>query len=714
MIVWVGLFMNQASVGIQNDNSVKLLLSDDSSFVLQSGDFNLSYGQSDTDPDWVFIRNIKYPKYSIGTKLVDGLDFNPTERDALKSIRYAKDENQIRIELVSQRYWGIFQTEIIAYKKYPGLVHWKVTVDIKQEKVIHGDRWGLGDVDCHFFTGNATTSHQVIRYMVPRGPVTGMLYFYDKNMDGTVFYFQDYSSLNSFYDSTGCSNPFDQDREMAPSAVKMGYPPDEFQRADDKKGNISLPPKPWTNSFKSYMKFGYERPKTYRLNANQNMILADTYVYLKPGQKITPAEFCKQFCQQLSVVYQYIQKPSMKSTNWSKDIAAPMTEEILTTKVYWTEKNRLKFPRAYVNFKVDDAQLITLLDLLNPLVDYVKYFPEDKHALELKTILEKGLLSFWDDKWKGFGNNFEVPPNHFYSSWYLMFNVVNVADLALAGNVDAKKMLLGFRPRLLEMGKGSNYQFANVNTSTYQQSGIYDFEVTGEYLYVMMALYELSGKQDKQVLLSAKAAADKIAERSFDYTYELNGVVCGAVGCYQLYQATGETKYRDIAYIPLANAFRWAWLWECDYGVGKYVQTFWGFSPTPGNQNQAEHESHHARRFLRQYFKLAKQDLAPELSQLIQDSWIYGQGQSRYTHPPILVEEGAGWSMIPEGPSPENCGEVIYSSWVPLEDTHIGWCTDDKWYKPNPKNGVVGQAIYAAGGPYWYANWQKEDENQNR
>jgi len=45
---------------------------------------------------------------------------------------------------------------------------------------------------------------------------------------------------------------------------------------------------------------------------------------------------------------------------------------------------------------------------------------------------------------------------------------------------------------------------------------------------------------------------------------------------------------------------------------------------------------------------------------------------------------------------------------IPLEDINAGWATDLEWWNNNSKPGVVGQEIYGAGGPIWYALWQDE------
>jgi hypothetical protein len=73
----------------------------------------------------------------------------------------------------------------------------------------------------------------------------------------------------------------------------------------------------------------------------------------------------------------------------------------------------------------------------------------------------------------------------------------------------------------------------------------------------------------------------------------------------------------------------------------------------------------------------------------------------------IPTQSGAQKSMVPEGSAHTDCGSISRTSWIPLEDVHVGWCTDPKWSMANPKNGVVGPAIYAAGGPIWCAVWQE-------
>ena len=64
--------------------------------------------------------------------------------------------------------------------------------------------------------------------------------------------------------------------------------------------------------------------------------------------------------------------------------------------------------------------------------------------------------------------------------------------------------------------------------------------------------------------------------------------------------------------------------------------------------------------------------------------------------------------MAEEGASQTNCGEIRFDQMIPLEDVNAGWATGLEWWDNNSKCGVVGQEIYGAGGPIWYAVWQDE------
>jgi hypothetical protein len=139
-------------------------------------------------------------------------------------------------------------------------------------------------------------------------------------------------------------------------------------------------------------------------------------------------------------------------------------------------------------------ELITLTDLLLPLLDYTRLRPGCREAAELRARLERGLPLFWNPDWGGFFNGLGKPET--LSGWYFFWNVLNLCDLAEAGNADARRMVLASRDRLVDLGVRCDYAWAMLHADTYVQKHFYNFEVAGVYAYIMTSLYELGGRRD--------------------------------------------------------------------------------------------------------------------------------------------------------------------------------------------------------------------------
>lgn len=351
-----------------------------------------------------------------------------------------------------------------------------------------------------------------------------------------------------------------------------------------------------------------------------------------------------------------------------------------------------------------------MLNLLHPLEIYTKRFPGETEARTLRERLNAALPLYWDKQLKWFSNNLApCNPDTFFTAVYILIPAHMMADLAMEGNAEAKAMLLDARDRYLKMGRACDYTFADVWLRDFsKQTVFYQFDATGEYVYLMMAYHKLSGGKDTEALTAAKAAAAKLGDRCMDLGWQVNMSAAGAVGCELLYKATGEQRYRDLAYIPLANTLLQAWLWECDFGVGQHTITFWAFCGCPAAPCSAEFEAHRTRLAFRQYLELAGKDLPPAVVSMLQDGWKRGLTQSRFSLPPFLVADGAKSCMAHEGRTQTNCGEIRHDQMIPLEDVRPGWGTDIEWWQNNAKLGVVGQEIYGAGGPIWYALRQNE------
>ena len=725
------MLLSLPSLLIGRESDVKFLNSDDTSFEIQTGQYIVKYAplEGKNNQRWITITEKSKPGHAIATKLANGAHYDVTDAGAgegeiygwqedrkdskiFRSLKARETSEIIEIKIDSRRQWADFDSTLIVYKNYPGLIHWTVTASAMADKAFSG---GV-EPDCFFMVNDKTTvpyeqniHHETVRYMTQRGPAGGITYFRDVPMDSLVFYFEDFSSLNDLYKLTEADNPYDYPAVGNPGSVKLGQAESFFQSAGD--GSAHVAPKPFAHEVKSYNKFGYYRPFAYRIPTGKKIVVSDTYLYLKPApeDKTDNIAICKNFVEMLADVYQHIYKPQKTKTNWAKKVVPQLCKDIMRPENHSIQNGNF-YPKAYVSYKHNDTQLWTVAQLLSPLTEYVNKYPEQKAPAELKQRLEASLRSFYDEEYKGFNNG--LPPlkrDMFFHTVYIFNPAIMVADLALQGNENAKYMIEGFKPRLLQMGKACDYIFGDVWFDDFSKmDGYYQFDATGSYIYVMMALHELSGGKDNDCLDATKAAAEKLPLRCMDLGWEINMTASGAIGCEKLYKATGDKHYRDIMYIPLANSLQQAWLWECDYGFGEKATTFWALCGTPSAPSSAEYETHRARLHFKQLCKATNGSLGKEVTTLINDAWQHGPTQSLFSLPPFIKKAGATQYIASEGPLQTNCGDIRHNQMIPLEDFNVGWGTDLEWWNNNSKSGVVGQEIYGAGGPIWYALWQDE------
>ncbi|MCX7919547.1 MAG: hypothetical protein N3A72_08065 [bacterium] len=699
-------------------SSVEYLKRDNQGFILRSGKFTVYYNQPEIEgsKNMIIIYTVETAIDSknngIATSIVNGTQLMPIHTTRDKKISYRDTMTEFQIEFLTKTTWGTIESRFIAYRTHPGLFRWFAYIVPEQQYLTIADN----PPECAFYPN----WHRIKKYCAQIGPASGLIYFYDRDMDVTALYFEDYTSLNDLYRLTGFENPFNSGPDTGWSEGAVTLPiwghPEPYSVYFTK----APAPVPKEKIYQKYEirdtsgRFGYQRPVRLTVPRGKKICINDAYLYLTSEFGTNSAAVCKKFVEMLAVVYQYIPKPPMETIDWANDIVPKLIESLNDPGNWSKPTNGVEYLTAYVKDRRGPyGELITQLEILVPLLHYLKKHPEQKTAQQIVSKLEKTIPTFWDDKLKTFSDGI-APVSSTQSGWYYFFPGMQMSDLAKLGNPDAIRMFQGTRDFYLKVGKQFNYQFAFFNWETGEEWHMYEYDVTGMFINLMMDYYDMSHGKDTECLEAAKKAAEVVAGLEFQYAYELNYTASGAVGLYRLYQVTGDERYRDLAYIPLANTLRWASLWECDYGVGEHIRTFWSFCPTPGNHCMAECENHHCRRYLKDFYRLASQDLTPEVKQLLSDSWKYGPMQSYYTMPPILIKSGAKWSLVKEG-SEETGGDsrglwsIDYSSYVPLEDAHMGWCREPNWNDKNPKNGTVGQEIYGAGGPIWYALWQDEN-----
>ncbi|RZL14588.1 MAG: hypothetical protein EOO89_15905, partial [Pedobacter sp.] len=208
-----------------------------------------------------------------------------------------------------------------------------------------------------------------------------------------------------------------------------------------------------------------------------------------------------------------------------------------------------------------------------------------------------------------------------------------------------------------------------------------EHDVPGLYAHVMLQAYELT--KEKRFLGEAEKAAKTLEGYGFDLFYQANNTAFSSGALLRLYKLTDNKLYLELSYLCLANVFRNIQLWDCNYGFGKNLPTFFALFPLSNAPYTAVYEEQEVFCAFHDYLKHAADiDILPEVHLLITEYIRYLVDRAVYYYPAMLPKE-----MLEEK---TKTGEVDPNLWIALEDLHDGW----------EKSGAVGQEVYGAGNAF--------------
>ena len=375
---------------------VRLVSETPHSFELVTGEYRVNYEVVASKPAWVRILR-EGTQDGIATKFACGQHLDVTDGGAgegqiynwkdtrkdhvmFRGLSCADLPDTIEVSVQTERQWAKFDSHLIAYKRHPGLMRWTVTATAQEDKAFSG----TVEPDCYFITNGKiptwwgdVTPQDVVRYSVQRGPALPHVFFRSLQMNSYVFYFEDLTSLNELYRLTGSATPYDYPPPGNPGAVRMGEPTHWFQMSSP-DGNGVQPMRPYQDVLQRHTRFGYERPESVRIPQGKQLILADTYLYLKPASATDTVTVSRTFVEMLADVFQFIAKPPVIPTDWAGEIVPQLVRDVMRPENTSTLHGVHQLPRAYVAYEHEDYQLWTILQLLHPLELYVRSSPSSK------------------------------------------------------------------------------------------------------------------------------------------------------------------------------------------------------------------------------------------------------------------------------------------------------------------------------------------------
>lgn len=448
----------------------------------------------------------------------------------------------------------------------------------------------------------------------------------------------------------------------------------------------------------SWPELGFALPPTKDkpLLKNKEVVISDAIVAFDMEVPEDEPAMIKQYLNLLALTYLQLPKPETNYQNWP-DILDKGIKDLAENHGCWSQVSGNAYLNAYVCDYETPPEIMVQLAVLLPLLDYTEWSGTKVKMME---VIRKGLPSFYNEDLKTImrwhpavadkleGEEEQKEPM-VMDSWYLHHPLLNLSRLALKGDKMAEKLFLDSLDFAIKVARQFKYEwpvFYKMDTlevlkAETQPGKGGEKDVPGLYAHVMLQAYELTSH--KKYLQEAEKAAKKLEGQCMDLFYQANNTAFSAGAMLRLYKITQNKLYKDLSYLCLANVFKNVQLWDCNYGYGKNLPTFFAIFPLSDAPYTAAYEEQEVYCALHDYLKHAEgEEILPSITLLISEFIRYLIDRAIYYYPNMLPKD-----MLSEE---VKTGEVDRNLWIALEDLHDGW----------EESGEVGQEVYGAGNAF--------------
>jgi len=495
-----------------------------------------------------------------------------------------------------------------------------------------------------------------------RGLNSGLVYFHvDEPAFGNVLYFQNLTAMNDYYRATKTK----PDGAVGGEWPELGY-------------LMPSPPQSGT-------------PPTNPLQAGKSVTLSDAIIVMRREASTEERESARQFLQMLGVAYKLIDLPHTEYRDWI-DRAERTLRDLDESPAATIRHYGHRYVHPYTAAEYPD--IMVQMSIISALHDWGKWWGK-QHPL--KAEFEAGLGKFYDSKLKTLRrylpNVGSEKDSDAVDSWYLYHPMLNLANLALDGDEDAKALFLKSVDFGIEAARRFKYKWPvqykvtdfSVITETAGADGRGQTDVGGVYAWVMLQAYELT--DDKKFLDEARAAIDAAMGLRFNVNYQANLTAWGAAACMRLWRITNRDVYLQQSYVYLGSFFHNCEIWESDLELAAHYSNFLGATCLQDAPYMAIYECFDSYAAFERYLDDSGPDLEPAARMLIAEYCRYALYRAWYYYPDALP---------PEAISPkqrETNGYVDRKLSFPLEDL----------YPDGQLAGQVGQEVYGAGAAFIFA-----------
>lgn len=486
---------------------------------------------------------------------------------------------------------------------------------------------------------------------------TGLCYFSaERPALGKVLYVQDFTSLNPYFAATSTK----PENAVGGEWPLLGY---------------LVPTNP--GDAKS------------ALSAGDTVTLYDTHLIVRQFVENDESDSAWQFLDMLGDYYRGIERPPVERRDWIGRAEVTLRDLELAPDVRTWHFGQLYF-HPYTAAENPDSMV--QLALASAIHDWSTWSGR-KHPLYARIM--RGVDRFYDRKLKTLRRYLpdvgkDKNPDA-VDSWYLYHPMLNLANLAIAGDERARRLFLKSVDYGIRAARHFKYKwpilfdistFAEITpVAPADQRGQTD--VGGIYAWVMLQAFELTS--ESRFLDEAAAALDAARGMRFDLNYQANLTAWGAAACIRLWRITNRKTYLALSYVYLASFFHNSQIWKSEIGHAAHYSNFMAVTCLQDAPYMAFYECYDSYAAFERYLDLAGPDVIPSARTLVAEYCRYALHRAWFYYPDALPAQAIATEF--------RNGRVERGLSFPVEDL----------YPDGQPAGQVGQEIYGSGGAMVFA-----------
>ncbi len=425
------------------------------------------------------------------------------------------------------------------------------------------------------------------------------------------------------------------------------------------------------------------------LPAGRKTVLYDTRLVFRHKPEEEEAESAWQFLDMLGAIYRSLEKPKTVRRDWVARSRKTLRDLAGSAKLRERHYGEVYF-HPYTGAEYPDSMV--QLALLTAIHDWGRW---DGTRHPLANQIRRGLRKFYDPRLKTLRRYLpdvgEDKNPDAVDSWYLYHPLLNLSNLALAGDEEARDLFLNSIDYAIRAAQHFDYKWpieydvtdfsVIMPVAPADERGQTD--VGGIYAWVMLQAFELTF--EPRFLDEARNALETARGMRFDLNYQANLTAWGAAACIRLWRITNEKTYLALSYVYLASFFHNTQIWESEIGHAQHYSNFLAVTCLQDAPYMALYECFDSYAAFERFLDLGGPDLIPSAKMPVSEYCRYALHRGWFYYPDALPKEALATEL--------RNGEIDRKLSLPVEDL----------YPDGQPAGQVGQEVYGSGAAMIFA-----------